>query len=453
MNKRKKTYGTISVGFVALGCPKNMVDSEVMLSRIGQKGYVVGADPDRADVVVINTCGFIEPAKNEALDAIRRAVRQKKRGKVGRIVVTGCLSQRMGQGLLEEIPEIDAVVGLESRDSIGDIIDRLLSKDPPAEKVLVGSSHADIQDDHDRLLINPSHWTYLRISEGCDRKCSFCTIPAIRGRFRSKPPEMVLSEARQLVDNGALELDLIAQDSNSYGRDLGIKNGLVKLIGELERIEGLEWTRLMYLYPAAVDDALIEIVAQSRKVVDYIDMPIQHIDNRILRQMRRADTKEHTIELVEKLRRAMPDVVLRTTVITGFPGETQQQHEELLDFIRWARFDALGAFSFCAEPGTPAAELPDQIPDEVKTARREEIMLTQQQIAFEKADGMKGGELNILVDETVGNQTALGRYYGQAPHIDSVCVIHRCSARPGQFVRACVTGRDDYDLVTEQISA
>lgn len=452
MSKRKKNIQTPSVGFVALGCPKNVVDSEVMLSRIGQRGYLIGADPDRADVVVINTCGFIEPAKQEALDAIRQAVKQKKKGLVGKIIVTGCLSQRMGERLLEEVPEIDALVGLENRDAIDDIISRVLADRDDSGHLFIASDHAAVHDDRGRLLINPSHWAYLRISEGCDRRCSFCTIPAIRGRFRSKPFELVISEAQQLVDNGAVELSLIAQDSNSYGRDLGIKNGLVQLIQELEKIESLRWIRLMYLYPAAVDDALIEAMAASEKVVHYVDIPIQHINNEILRQMRRTDTREHTTELIRKFRAALPDVVLRTTVITGFPGETQEQFDELLEFVRQTRFDALGAFPFSAEPDTRAAELPDQLPEDVKTARREAIMLAQQEIAFEKADAMKGRELTLLVDEVYEDGTALGRYYGQAPHIDTICVVQNCTAQAGQFIRARVVGREDYDLIVEQIS-
>lgn len=452
MSKKKANKQTVSVGFVALGCPKNVVDSEVMLSKIGQKGYIIGADPDRADVVVINTCGFIEPAKMEAMEAIRQAVKQKKKKQVGKVIVAGCLSQRMGESLLAEVPEIDAVVGLEQRDSIDEIIDRVLANQDKGGLLFLEAGHATVHDDKDRLLINPSHWAYLRISEGCDKKCSFCTIPSIRGRFRSKPFDAVLDEARQLVENGAVELSLIAQDSNSYGRDLGIKNGLVELIGELETIDGLEWIRLMYLYPAAVDDALIEAMARSGKVVPYVDMPIQHINNEVLRQMRRADTREHTVDLIEKLRAALPDVVLRTTVITGFPGETEAQFDELLEFVRRARFDALGAFAFCAEPGTAAADLPDQLPEAVRQERREAIMLAQQEIAFEKVDRMKGRELTVLVDEVYEDRTTLARYYGQAPHIDSVCIVPGSRAETGEFIRVRVTGREDYDLVTEQIS-
>jgi ribosomal protein S12 methylthiotransferase len=452
MSKKTKPNTTVTVGFVSLGCPKNTVDSESMLARIGQAGYILSGDIE-ADVVIVNTCGFIAPAKEEALEVIRQAVRKKKKGRVRKIIVTGCLPQRMGDALLDEVPEIDAIVGLGQRDRIAEIIGNVLKspEDISKSRSFLQPSASVIHDDRDRLLINPLHWAYLRISEGCGRQCSFCTIPAIRGKFRSKPMEMVLSEARQLAGAGVIELNLIAQDTNSYGRDLGIKDGLVTLIRELEKIENLEWIRLMYLYPSAIDQPLIEVMAEGRKVVRYIDMPIQHIDNAILKTMRRADTKEHTIELINTLRGRMPDVVLRTTVIVGFPGETDEQFEELMEFIRWARFDALGAFSYFAESGTPAAGLPDQVPDVIKQRRLDALMTAQQEIAFEKARGMVGRELKVLADTAGDDGPATGRYYGQAPHIDSVCIIKNAAPPPGQFIRARVIDAQDYDLIIERI--
>lgn len=439
------------MAFVALGCPKNMVDSEVMLAQIGQAGFVLSSDTDASDVVVINTCGFIEPAKQEALEAIRHAVRQKKKGRIRKVIVAGCLSERMGQALADEVNGIDAVVGLSQRDQIASIIQNCFSpKHSPATKLFIEPSGSGIHDDRGRLLITPGHWAYLRISEGCSRKCSFCTIPSIRGKFRSKPMEMILDEARELVSSGAVELSIIAQDSSFYGRDIGLKDGLIQLIGRLETIEPLQWLRLMYLYPAAVDDTLIEAVAESRKVVRYIDMPIQHISNPILSSMRRADTKEHTIELVEKLRKAMPDIVLRTTVIVGYPGETEAQFEELLDFIRWAGFDALGCFPFYPEAGTPAADLPGQLPDAVKQERLDILMQTQQELVFRKMDAQLGRPLTVLVDEAFDNQ-AVGRFYGQAPHIDSFCKIQNAAVEPGQFIQTRVIGRDGYDFIVHPL--
>jgi len=447
----QKNKKSISVAFVALGCPKNMVDSEVMLAQIGQAGFVLSSDTDASDVVVINTCGFIEPAKQEALEAIRHAVRQKKKGRIRKVIVAGCLSERMGQALADEVNGIDAVVGLSQRDQIASIIQNCFSpKHSPATKLFIEPSGSGIHDDRGRLLITPGHWAYLRISEGCSRKCSFCTIPSIRGKFRSKPMEMILDEARELVSSGAVELSIIAQDSSFYGRDIGLKDGLIQLIGRLETIEPLQWLRLMYLYPAAVDDTLIEAVAESRKVVRYIDMPIQHISNPILSSMRRADTKEHTIELVEKLRKAMPDIVLRTTVIVGYPGETEAQFEELLDFIRWAGFDALGCFPFYPEAGTPAADLPGQLPDAVKQERLDILMQTQQELVFRKMDAQLGRPLTVLVDEAFDNQ-AVGRFYGQAPHIDSFCKIQNAAVEPGQFIQTRVIGRDGYDFIVHPL--
>jgi len=448
---KKRKQKSVSVGFVALGCPKNIVDSEVMLAQIGQDGFVLSSDSDTADVVVINTCGFIAPAKEEALGAIRQAVAQKKMGHVQKVVVTGCLSERMGQDLLDEVEGIDAIIGLSERDRIAEIIRNCLSakkKDPP--RVHVEHSDAGIHDDRGRLLITQGHWAYLRISEGCNRKCSFCTIPAIRGKFRSKPQEMILSEAAELAENGAVELSIIAQDSNFYGRDMGIKNGLITLLDELEKIESLKWIRLMYLYPAGIDESLIEKIVQSEKIVPYIDMPIQHINNDILTSMRRADTREHTTELIEKLRQAMPEVALRTTVIVGYPGETSQQFAELLEFVRWAQFDALGCFTFYPEAGTPAAELPKQVPDVVKQQRFDTLMREQQELVFAKMDARIGDELTVLVDE-IAEKQAVGRYYGQAPHIDSICKIQNCHTNPGEFIQTKITARDGYDFLVEQI--
>ncbi len=419
-----------------------------MLGQIGQSGFVLSGNPDRADVVVINTCGFIAPAKAEAIEAIRQAVRQKKKGQVRKVVVAGCLSERMGEALRSEVKGIDAIVGLDQRDSIAQVVAACLEGRSFRQKAPMPAIH----DDRGRLLITPEHWAYLRISEGCDRKCSFCTIPSIRGRFRSKPMEMVLDEARELVQNGAVELSLIAQDSNYYGRDLKLENGLVKLISELEKLDSLQWIRLMYLYPSGVDEPLLEAMAQSKKVVHYADIPVQHINNRILKCMRRADTKEKNLHLIDRLRTLMSDAVLRTTMIVGYPGETDAEFEELLEFVQWAGFDALGCFPFFAEPGTPAAELEGQLPEAVKQERVDRLMQTQQKILFAKMDGWVGRELTVLVDDN-GPDGAVGRHYGQAPHIDTLCLIDGSDDAPGTFIKARVTGRDGYDYTVEKIIA
>lgn len=447
----------MTVALVALGCPKNIVDSEKMLARIGEGGFVLSGDIYNADIVVINTCGFIAPAKEEAIGEIKEAVRLKGEGRVRKVIVAGCLSQRMGKALADEVDGIDAIVGLSGRDKIDEIIRETIAEgESPdhngTECFYLDEAPAEAGDDTGRLLITPQHWAYLRISEGCDRKCAFCTIPAIRGRFRSKPQDLVLAEARELVDNGAVELSVIAQDSNYYRRDMGVKNGLSELLGGLGRIEALRWIRLMYLYPATVDENLIEAIAASEKVLNYIDMPIQHINDDILKSMNRADRKDKTVGLIEDLRRAMDDVVLRTTIIVGFPGETDEQFEELLEFVRWAKFDALGCFTFYPETGTAAADMPGQVPDEVKQQRAETLMLAQQEIALARAKDRIGSEITCLVDDVGPKRRATGRFFGQAPHVDSVCHIDRCKSKAGEFIRAKVTKTRDYDLLVRQIN-
>ena len=453
--ERKKQK--ITVGFVSLGCPKNVVDSERMLAEIVQAGFPITDETDNADVVVVNTCGFIAPAEAESLEAIKHAVDCKLSGAVKKVVVAGCLSERLGAELLKQIDGIDAVVGLSQRDNIAKIIEKTFSSGPAGRGEGSCSDQPlplisdRVPDDRCRLLITPQHWAYLRISEGCNHNCSFCTIPAIRGRFRSKSMELVLAEARELVSAGVIELNIIAQDTTSYGRDLKIKNGLPALLREFEKIAGLAWLRLMYLYPTGIDGEFIETIAKSEKIVRYLDIPLQHVNDKILKSMRRPDTKDKLQRLIEDLRLAMPDIVLRTTLIVGFPGETDRQFEELIDFLKWARFDALGCFKFYPESGTAAAELPGQIPDEVKQQRLDELMLTQQKIAFARNKGRIGDKVICLVDSVGPKRLGRGRYYGQAPDIDSVCIIKRCSAKPGQLIEVKVVETQDYDLLVKQI--
>jgi len=439
----------IIVGFVSLGCPKNLVDSERMLAEIAKAGLLITAEPEGADVVVINTCGFIAPAKAEAIEVIKEAAGWKAGGTVKKIIVAGCLPEREGAALFDETEGVDAVVGLGQRDAIAEIIKKTfysgergtyLEKRPEA-----------IVDDRSRLLITPSHWAYLRISEGCDHRCSFCTIPAIRGRLRSKSQEMLIAEAAELAAAGVVELNIIAQDVTGYGRDLNIKNGLAGLLRELEKIEGVKWIRLMYLYPLGITEELLGTIAASRKIVHYLDIPIQHINDEILKAMRRPDTKEQICRLIERLRVVLPDVVLRTTVIVGFPGESEGQFGELVEFIKWARFDALGCFRFYRESGTAAAEMGGQVPDEVKQRRYDELMVAQQQIAFAKNKKRVGSTIDCLVDSVGRKKGGRGRYYGQAPDIDSVCIIQNCRSAAGEFVNAKVVGVKDYDLVVRQI--
>jgi len=491
----KKKQNSAIIGFVALGCPKNIIDSEKMLAEIAQAGFLITADPDNADVVVINTCGFIAPARAEALEAVKHAVGCKLNGTVKKVIVAGCLSERLGRKLFNQTDGIDAIVGLGQRDNIARIIKKTIHSTQPTA-YLAQSPHT-VSDDRARLLITPRHWAYLRISEGCNHKCSFCTIPAIRGSFRSKPEELVLAEAAELVSAGAVELNIIAQDTTYYGRDLKMENGLGELVRKLEQIAELVWIRLMYLYPAGIDEKLIETIAKSEKVVHYLDIPIQHVNNEILMACRRPDTKDRLRQLIENLRRSIPDVVLRTTVIVGLPGENDQQFDELLNFIKWAEFDALGCFKFYPESGTLAAEMPAQVADKVKRQRLDELMLTQQEIAFAKNKNRIGSKLTCLVDSVdpvrskprktnenlrapleipkrlriserkrrfltgqantptsngVDSEgTGHGRFYGQAPDIDSICIIKNCSAGRGQFIDTRIVGTKDYDLLVQQI--
>ena len=449
----------MSVGFVSLGCPKNVVDSERMLAEIAQAGFPITLEPDNADVVVVNTCGFIAPARAESLEAIQHAVDCKRRGTVKKVIVAGCLGQRLGPELFDQVNGIDAVVNLAQRDNIAKIIKNILAAPRSAGRTsdyrclarLDSPARDGVPDDRCRLLITPSHWAYLRISEGCNRLCSFCTIPAIRGRFRSKPQEQILAEAAELVSAGVIELNVIAQDTTYYGRDMKIKDGLSVLVRELEKISGLEWIRLMYLYPAGLNDALIETIARSEKTVHYLDIPIQHVSDDILKSMRRPDTRDAIRRLIERVRSAIDDVVLRTTLMVGFPGETDKQFDELINFVEWARFDALGCFPFYPESGTPAAGMPGQIPETVKQQRLEELMVTQQKIAFARNENRIGRTLTCLVDSVDRDGLCRGRFYGQAPDIDGLCIIRNGPARPGQFIKTKVVGTHDYDLLVNQI--
>jgi ribosomal protein S12 methylthiotransferase len=449
------TQKSVTVGFISLGCPKNVIDSERMLAEIVKAGLIITSESYKADVIVVNTCGFIEPAINESLEAIRQAVEQKLCGNVKKVIVVGCLCERLGAELSDIVNGIDAVIGLEQRDDIGRIVKEVCSTEQPViylEKTDVSCNR--ITDDRTRLLTTPGHWAYLRISEGCDYRCSFCTIPKIRGRFRSKPQELILAEAQELVSSGVVELNIVAQDTTYYGRDLKMKNGLATLISEMEKIPQLKWIRLMYMYPAGIDEVLIETIARSEKIVHYLDIPIQHVNNQILKSMHRPGTKEQLRRLVKNLRDAMSDIILRTTLIVGFPGESERQFDELLDFVEWAQFDALGCFKFYPESGTAAAEMPGQVTDKIKQQRLDELMLTQQRIAFAKNKNRIGSRLTCLVDSVEGypgSQNGIGRFYGQAPDIDSVCIIKNCSAKTGQFVDTKVFDTEDYDLLVEEL--
>lgn len=439
---------TYSVGFVSLGCPKNVVDSEKMLAHIAQSGMVISENAFEADAVVINTCGFIAPAKAEAISVIEEALVWKRRGLLKKIIVVGCLAQRMNQDLFKETEGIDTIVGLAHRDQISQIIKQTMTT--KQKLAFLGEPLNEPPKDNIRLLIGAKHWAYLRVSEGCDHKCSFCTIPLIRGKFHSKPIEQILDEANELADAGVVELNIIGQDTSCYGRDLRMKEGLAKLLEKLHDINKIQWIRLMYLYPTGISEKLINTISDNSKIINYLDIPLQHINDEILSSMRRPDTGKQIRGLIEKLRKNIGGMVLRTTFIVGFPGETDKQFEELLEFVKWAKFDAMGCFKYYPEKGTVAAEMPNQIPEKIKKQRLEQLMLAQQQIAFEKNKNRKGSTLKILVDAITKDGHAEGRFYGQAPDIDGICIINKHTAKTGQFIKAKVTGWHEYDLIVEQ---
>jgi ribosomal protein S12 methylthiotransferase len=434
----------LRVALVSLGCPKNLVDSEKMLAALAAAGCIVPAPEDAADVIVVNTCGFLGSARQESLDVIGQALERKRRGPARRVVVAGCLSNRDGQKLYRLARGIDAVVGVNDRETIvAAVMGRgKITRLTPHPKT------AAAPQDGGRFRLTPRHTAYLRISEGCSRRCTFCTIPAIRGPFRSKKPEAILAEAHELIADGAVELNVIGQDTTSYGRDLGHGHSLARLLRDLDRLSGLRWLRLMYAYPRQVGDALIDAMADCRRVVHYLDLPLQHIADPVLRRMGRLTTRKAIESLLVTLRRRIPDVVLRTTFLVGFPGETERCFRELLEFVKAFRFDALGVFEFSPEPGTAAAAMDCQVSDAAKAERARELMLAQQAIAFQ-ANGRKVGKrLEVLVDGLDDHGRCVGRYYGQAPDIDSLCRL-TSKHRPGKFITGKVIDWADYDLILQ----
>jgi len=428
------------VALVSLGCPKNLIDSEKMLALLAEAGCIVAAPMDQADVILINTCGFLAAARDESLEVIAEALEQKRRGRARRVVVAGCLVNRDAERLYELLPDVDAIVGVDDRQRVVEAVmglERFTSISHPTGRAA---------SDGGRFRLTPRHTGYLRISEGCDRKCTFCTIPAIRGPFRSKPPDMVLDEARELIADGAVELNVIGQDTTAYGRDLRPRTSLASLLRKLDRLDGLRWLRLLYAYPRPFDRRLIETIGSCEHVVPYVDLPLQHICDPILRKMGRSVSRRTIEKLLENLRRSVPGIAIRTTFIVGFPGETDEHFEQLLAFVRDFRFDALGVFEFSPEPGTPAAHLPGQVPPHVKARRAEQLMLAQQRIIFAANSDMVGRRLEVLVDGTDERGRCVARHAGQAPDIDAVCYL--TEPRPaGRFARVRVVGWQDYDLL------
>lgn len=437
-----------TLAFVSLGCAKNLVDSERMLGLLAQDGYAPVAEPDGADVVVVNTCGFIESSRQESLGVIREMLELKRRGKVKAVVVAGCLAERKKEALLEEVPEIDHLVGVFGREEIVEVCDQVLGAHHE-QATLFRPAPVKALNDQARLRITPRHFGYLKISEGCDRLCTFCAIPGMRGKHVTKPLEQVLDEARELAADGVRELNIVAQDTTYYGLDLYGRVRLAELLRELDAIEGLDWIRILYAYPIHFTDELIETLAGTKKVLPYLDLPLQHINDKVLRRMQRRVNRAETEELLARLRSAIPSLVLRTTFITGFPGETEEQFEELCEFVAEARFERVGVFTYSYEPGTPSVKLDGHLPEEVKLARRDRLMAIQQANAFAWSQAQIGKELDVLLDAPDPEAPGCfqGRSYADAPDIDGLVRVKGKKLAPGDLVRTKITGADGYDLL------
>lgn len=447
----------MKIGVVSLGCPKNLVDSETMLGLIHEENYEITNDPSEAEIIIVNTCGFIESAKEESINTILQMAEYKKSGSCKYIIVTGCLSQRYAEELFNELPEADAIAGVEVYDEIGSIIKRVMNGE---RFIMLERSKPDViytskETFLPRILTTPSYTAYLKIAEGCDNCCSYCAIPKIRGPYRSKPMEQVLKEAKALADNGVKELIVVAQDTTRYGEDLpGGKLLLADLLKELNKIESLKWIRVMYCYPNNFTDELIETFASLDKVCKYVDLPLQHASNRLLASMNRYDTIEEVETLLAKLRKRIPEIVIRTTFIVGFPGETDADFEELKEFVEQQRFENAGVFAYSQEEGTVAGAMPNQIPDEIKQERYHELMALQAQISEEIHKDTEGQTLEVLVEgiEEDGSGLHYGRSYREAPDIDGLVFIENPGdIKPGCFVKVNILQGFTYESVGERI--
>jgi ribosomal protein S12 methylthiotransferase len=480
MPKPIKKNSIESVAFVSLGCPKNLVDSERMLGLLASDGLSITPDHASADAIVINTCGFLEASKTESMAEIRQAVELKKQGKVQRVIVAGCLVQRHKTKLLADEPGIDKLVGVFDREHIveavrgqdnpnsdhGHYLGKYhdLSKELAQQQLPTANRQRTtdnkqtksnrlpvFEDDRARLRLTPRHYAYLRIAEGCNQGCAFCTIPSIRGPLRSKPLERILAEAKELAADGAVELNLIGQDTTSYGTDIGYGPGLSGLLSALDKkLKDVEWLRLMYAYPSCFTDDMIKTIADSGRVVKYIDMPLQHISDRMLEVMRRRVTGKEIRTLLEKLRKWVPGIHIRTTFIAGSPTETEAEHKELVKFVSDYGFDMMGVFPYSPEPGTPMGRLEDQHSEKTKARWVEELMLAQQEVAFARAKALRGSMLRVLIDRPASRNPDedgyVARHQGQAPDIDSHTLVKAPNLHVGQMLDVEVLGADGYDL-------
>ena len=438
----------MKVLFISLGCDKNLVDSEEMLGLLRDRGYEITDDETEADVIAINTCCFIHDAKEESIQSILEMAEYRKQGRCKVLLVTGCMAQRYQKEIRQEIPEVDVVLGTTSFEKIVDALDSAFR----------GIPYEDFESidylpmvSADRILTTGGYYGYLKIAEGCDKHCTYCIIPSLRGKFRSYPMERLLKQAEKMAQQGVRELILVAQETTLYGTDLYGKKSLHRLLEELCKITGIYWIRVLYCYPEEITDELIETIRTEEKVCNYLDIPIQHASDRILKRMGRRTNKEELMERIGKLRQEIPDIAIRTTLISGFPGETESDHEELMDFVNEMEFERLGVFAYSAEEDTPAFSYPDQVPEEVKEERRDEIMELQQDIAFEHCENMVGRVLTVLIEGKVVDEPAyVGRTYMDAPNVDGLIFVNGdVELMSGDFVRVKVTGAAEYDLIGE----
>ena len=438
--------------FVSLGCDKNLVDSEEMLGTLRERGYQFTDDENEADAAIVNTCCFIMDAQKESIEQILALAERRTEGTLKALIVTGCMAQRYKDEVLKEIPEVDAVIGTTSEGRIADILDEILQKGGPAGSggyLFVDSEDKRTGTTAERVVTTGGYYSYLKIAEGCDKCCTYCVIPSIRGHYRSVPMEQLLEQARLLASKGIRELILVAQETTLYGTDLYGHKALPELLRKLADIPGIEWIRLMYCYPEEITKEIAEAMRDIPQVLHYIDMPIQHASDEILRRMGRHTNRQELTEKIAMLRKMMPDICLRTTLITGFPGEKEEDHRALLHFVREMRFDRLGVFTYSKEDGTPAAKMSPQIPARVKKKRQKELMLLQQEIAFEAAQEMEGRVVDALVEgQLVGEHVYLARTYKDAPGIDGALFIEtQRELMTGDLVKVKITGSREYDLI------
>ena len=432
--------------FISLGCDKNLADSEEMLGLLTAGGHEITDDETQADAIVINTCCFIKDAKEESVETILEMAEYKKTGSCHALIVTGCMAQRYQKEIIEEVPEVDAVLGTTS---YGDIVKAL-------EEAVAGNHFEEFRDidylpdtGSKRVLTTGGHFGYLKIAEGCDKHCTYCIIPKLRGKFRSVPMERLIAQAEDMAEQGVKELILVAQETTVYGKDLYGKKSLHILLKKLCEIRGIRWIRILYCYPEEIYDELIETIRDEKKICHYLDIPIQHASDRILKRMGRRTSKQELIDIVGKLRKEIPDIVLRTTLITGFPGETEEDHEELKEFVDEMEFDRLGVFTYSPEENTPAAEMADQVPEEVKEERRDELMELQQEISYDRGQDRIGQDLLVMIEGKVADESAyIGRTYGDAPKVDGYIFVQTGELlMTGDFAKVRVTGALEYDLI------